>query len=167
MTNNTPSGAKMHRECTEPESRQTAKVFFFLSSSSSSSSDGLVQICVTLSRWFSHKTAAVLFPDRKTFSPEKACQCEGQKCLNEFSNYLSRSSIKSSTLFLQTAWTVSTLIHIAAGHLANLADNSLDKVECTAHQLGSGGVAGIMSVIMHLLSVKGLAGATFHQNRVC
>ena len=27
-------------------------------SSSSSSSDGLVQICVTLSRWFSHKTAA-------------------------------------------------------------------------------------------------------------
>ena len=109
----------------------------------------------------------VLFPDRKTFSPEKSCQCEGQKCLNEFSNYLLRSSIKSSTLFLQTAWTVSTLIHIAAGHLTNLADNSLDKVECTAHQLGSGGVAGIMSVIMHLLSVKGLAGATFHQNRVC
>jgi len=35
---NTPSGAKMHRESTEPESRQTAK---FLSSS-----DGLVQICV-------------------------------------------------------------------------------------------------------------------------
>ena len=30
----------------------------FLSSSSSSSSDRLVQICVTLSRWFLHKTAA-------------------------------------------------------------------------------------------------------------
>jgi len=31
-------------------------LFFFFSSSSSS--DGLVQICVTLSRWFLHKTAA-------------------------------------------------------------------------------------------------------------
>ena len=31
---------------------------FSSSSSSSSFSDGLVQICVTLSRWFSHKTAA-------------------------------------------------------------------------------------------------------------
>ena len=30
MTNNTPSGAKMHRESTEPESHQTAKMFFFL-----------------------------------------------------------------------------------------------------------------------------------------
>ena len=30
MTNNTPSGAKMHRESTVPESRQTAKMFFFL-----------------------------------------------------------------------------------------------------------------------------------------
>ena len=57
MTKNTPNGAKKHRESTEPESRQTAKMFFFLSSSSSSS-DGLIQICVTLSRWFSHKTAA-------------------------------------------------------------------------------------------------------------
>ena len=66
MTKNTPSGAKKHRESTEPESHQTAKMFFFLlllllllssSSSSSSSSDRLVQICVTLSRWFSHKTA--------------------------------------------------------------------------------------------------------------
>ena len=28
MTNNTPSGAKKHRESTEPESRQTPKMFF-------------------------------------------------------------------------------------------------------------------------------------------
>ena len=55
MTNNTPSGAKKHHKSTEPESCQT-KINVFLSSSSSS--DGLVQICVTLSRWFSHKTAA-------------------------------------------------------------------------------------------------------------
>ena len=27
MTNNAPSGAKKHRESTEPESRQTAKIF--------------------------------------------------------------------------------------------------------------------------------------------
>jgi len=39
----------------EPESCQTAKIFFFLSSSSS---DGLVQNCMTLSQWFSHKTIA-------------------------------------------------------------------------------------------------------------
>ena len=59
MTNNTPSGAKKHRKSTEPESHQTAKMFLSSSSSSSSSSsDGLVQICMTLSRWFSHKTAA-------------------------------------------------------------------------------------------------------------
>jgi len=59
MTKNTPSGTKEHRESTEPESRQTANVFLS-SSSSSSSSDGLVQICVTLSQWFSHITAAFL-----------------------------------------------------------------------------------------------------------
>jgi len=47
-------GAKKHRKSTKPESHQTAKMYFFLSSSS----HGLVQICVTLSRWFSHKTAA-------------------------------------------------------------------------------------------------------------
>jgi len=60
MTNNTPSGARKHRESTEPESRQTAKTFsfFFFTKFSASSSDGLVQICVTLLRWFSHKTAA-------------------------------------------------------------------------------------------------------------
>jgi len=29
MTNNPPSGAKVHRESTEPESHQTAKMFFF------------------------------------------------------------------------------------------------------------------------------------------
>ena len=51
MMNNTPSGAKKHRESSEPESRQIAKSF-------SLSSDGLIQICVTLSQWFSCKTAA-------------------------------------------------------------------------------------------------------------
>jgi len=50
-----PVGAKKHHKNTKPESRQTAKMYFFLSSSSS---DGLVQICLTLSRWFSHTTAA-------------------------------------------------------------------------------------------------------------
>jgi len=30
MTKNTPSGAKMHRESSEPESHQTAKMFFLL-----------------------------------------------------------------------------------------------------------------------------------------
>ena len=30
MTKNTPSGAKKHRESTEPESHQTAKMFFLL-----------------------------------------------------------------------------------------------------------------------------------------
>ena len=30
MAKNTPSGAKMYRESTEPESHQTAKMFFFL-----------------------------------------------------------------------------------------------------------------------------------------
>ena len=53
MMNNTPSGAKKHRESTKPE-----KVTRPPNVSLSSSSDGLVQICVTLSRWFSHKTAA-------------------------------------------------------------------------------------------------------------
>jgi len=58
MVNNIPSDAKKHCESTKPEGRQTAKMFFFLSSFSSSSSDGLLQICVTPSQWFSHKTAA-------------------------------------------------------------------------------------------------------------
>jgi len=53
MTNNTSSRAKKHRESTEPESYPWPKC-------SSSSSGGLVHICVTLSRWFSHKTAAFL-----------------------------------------------------------------------------------------------------------
>jgi len=30
MMNNTPSGAKKHCKSTEPESHQTAKMFFFL-----------------------------------------------------------------------------------------------------------------------------------------
>jgi len=53
MTNNTPSGAKKHRESTEPDGQNV----FLPSSSSVSSSDWLVQICMT-SRWFLHKTAA-------------------------------------------------------------------------------------------------------------
>ena len=57
MMNNTPSGAKKHHETTKPESCRTAKMLSF-SSSSFSYSDGIVQICVTLSQWFLHKTAA-------------------------------------------------------------------------------------------------------------
>jgi len=53
MMNNMPTNAKKHRKSTKPESHQTAKMFFFFSSSS----DGLVQNCVTLSQWISHKTA--------------------------------------------------------------------------------------------------------------
>jgi len=52
MMNNTPSGAIKRRESTEPESHQTAKIFFFFFFRRAS------QICVTLSRWLSHKTAA-------------------------------------------------------------------------------------------------------------
>ena len=86
--NNTPSGTKKHRKSTEPESRQTEKMFFFLSSSSSSSSpssssDGLVQICITLSQWFSHKTAA--------FSTE---QCTSPSVFSRFE--VSRSSANHS-----------------------------------------------------------------------
>jgi len=44
-TNNTPSGAKKHHESTEPESRQTVKMFSSsLYSFQCSSSDGLVQV---------------------------------------------------------------------------------------------------------------------------
>ena len=64
MTNNTPSGVKKHCESTEPESCQMAKMFFFLLSSSTSS-DRVVQNCVTLSQWFSHKTAA-FYPEQCT-----------------------------------------------------------------------------------------------------
>ena len=35
MMNNTPSGAKMHRESTKPELHQTARMFFLSSFSSS------------------------------------------------------------------------------------------------------------------------------------
>ena len=59
MTYNMPTSARKHCESTEPETRQMAKTFFFLSSSSSSPSDGLVENCVTLSQWFSHKAAAL------------------------------------------------------------------------------------------------------------
>jgi len=42
-----------------------------------------------------------------------------QQCLNEISNHLSKNSIKSSTLSLQTAWTM----------------NSLDETECASSWL--------------------------------
>ena len=45
MTNNTPSGAKIVKVLNQ--------IFVF----PSSSSDGLAQICVTLSQWFSHKNS--------------------------------------------------------------------------------------------------------------
>ena len=51
MMNNTPSGAKKHHESTEPESRQTAKMFFFFRWASSN-------LCY-FHDWFSHKTPAV------------------------------------------------------------------------------------------------------------
>ena len=47
---NTPSGAKKHHESTEPESRQTAKMFFFFRWASSN-------LCY-FHDWFSHKTPA-------------------------------------------------------------------------------------------------------------
>ena len=50
MTKNTPSGAKKHRESTESESHQTAKMFFFFFRRASSNLRDL--------RWFLHKTAA-------------------------------------------------------------------------------------------------------------
>jgi len=49
----------------------------------------------------------------------------------------------------------------------DLADNSLDGVACTEHHPSSGGVAGIVSVTISLLSIKGLAVALFHQSGVC
>ena len=83
MTKNTPSGAKKHRESTEPESHQTAKMFFFLFFSFFSSSDGLVQSCMTLSRWFSHKTA--------TFFTE---QCTSPSLFSRFE--VTRGNLKRS-----------------------------------------------------------------------
>ena len=52
MANKTPSSAKKHHKSTEPESCQTAKISFLLLPSYR-----LVQNCVNLSQWFSHKTA--------------------------------------------------------------------------------------------------------------
>ena len=60
MTNNTPNGTKKHRDSTEQKVTRLLK--FFLSS------DGLVQIRVTLSQRFSHKTAA-LSTEQCTFFP--------------------------------------------------------------------------------------------------
>jgi len=54
MKKSTPSGTKKHGESTDSEKSPYGQNI----PSSSSSSDGLVQICVTLSQWFSHKTAA-------------------------------------------------------------------------------------------------------------
>jgi len=65
MTNNTASGAKSiakvpnQKVARGPKSFSSSSSSFFQASSASSSSDGLVQICVTLSRWLSHKTAAL------------------------------------------------------------------------------------------------------------
>jgi len=55
----------------------------------------------------------------------------------------------------------------ASPQSTDLAYNSLDGVECTAHHPGSGGVADIVSVTMPLLSIKNLAVAIFHQSGVC
>jgi len=49
----------------------------------------------------------------------------------------------------------------------NLAYNSLDGVECTAHHPGSGSVPGTLSVTMSPLSIKDFAVAIFHQNGAC
>ena len=49
------AGITMHHGSTDSESRQMVKVFFFFSTSTSSG--WLAQICLTLSRRFSHKTA--------------------------------------------------------------------------------------------------------------
>jgi len=40
-------------------------------------------------------------------------------------------------------------------------------VECTANHPGSGGVAGIMSITMPLLSIKDFAVDTIHRSRAC
>ena len=66
---------------------------------------------------------------------EKVCQWEGHLC---------------QWLFSHTSQKVQK---------ANLADNSLGGVECTAHHPGSRGVADIVSVTMPLLSIKDLAVA--------
>jgi len=49
----------------------------------------------------------------------------------------------------------------------NLAVNSLEGVECTAHHPDSGGVADIWSVTMTLLSIKHLAVAISTLNGAC
>jgi len=54
MANKTPSSAKKRHESTKPESCQTAKIGFLLLPSYMLH---VVQNCVNLSQWFSHKTA--------------------------------------------------------------------------------------------------------------
>ena len=49
----------------------------------------------------------------------------------------------------------------------DLADNSLDGVESTAHHPGSWSVAGIVSATMPLLNNTDLTVATFHQSAAC
>ena len=108
MTNNTPSGAKKHRESTEPESHQTAKMFFFLLLLlSSSSSDGLVQICVTLSWWFSHKTAA--------FSTEL---CTSPSLFSRFGNHTRHFEPPTEELWLPLRRHFSSCVRMHTNHLA-------------------------------------------------
>ena len=117
MMNNTHSGAKKHRESTEPESLQTAKM-----SSSSSSSDGLVQISETLSRWFLHKTAA--------FSTE---QCTSPSLLSRFevSEGSSNSSLKNYSFLCDAIFF--SRVHMCTIHLAtkcNYYARSLNIAPC-------------------------------------
>jgi len=53
--NNIPSGAKKHRESTKPEIKDAKQLNCFLSSSS----NGLVQICMTLSQWFFAQNSSI------------------------------------------------------------------------------------------------------------
>jgi len=46
----------------------------------------------------------------------------------------------------------------------DLVDNGLDGVKCTVYHPSSGGVAGIMSVIMPLLNTIHLVVAALHQS---
>jgi len=87
MMNNIPSGAKRHRE----------SIFIFISSS-----DGLVQIGMTLSRWFSHKTAA--------FSNE---QCTSPSLLSRFevSRGGSTRSLKNYDFLSDAIFSSRVLIH--------------------------------------------------------
>ena len=85
LTYDTPSSTEKYCENTEPKSCQTAKYVFF-----TSSSDGLAQICVTLSRWFLHKTATIYseqvqtshFYQRRHFQ-KLVCMCTNHLTMKE------------------------------------------------------------------------------------